>query len=61
LSSVTSDYDHGQVPTKGKRQEYQHEVIDDSYDSYEDDHPDNDPFDIDTPVETIQEMIIIAV
>jgi hypothetical protein len=45
LSSAASDSDHGQVPVKG---------IDDNYDSYEDDHPDYSPFDIDTPGETMQ-------
>jgi hypothetical protein len=54
LSSAASDYDHGHGPMRAKRQVYQREVIDYNYDSYEDNHPVYDFFDIDTPVETIQ-------
>jgi hypothetical protein len=51
--STASDYDSKHVTSKGKRQIYAHELDheeDDTYDtSYE-----MDPFDIDTPVDTIQ-------
>jgi hypothetical protein len=53
LLSTASDYDSKHVASKGKRHVYAHELTheeDDTYDvSYE-----MDPFDIDTPVDTIQ-------
>jgi hypothetical protein len=54
LSYAASDYDNGQVPAKNKRQVYQSEIQEDDFDNYEDNLPDSEPFDIDTPVETIQ-------
>jgi hypothetical protein len=55
LSFAGSDYDNGQVPAKGKQQVYQSEIQeDDLLANYEDDSPDSEPFDIDTPVKTIQ-------
>jgi phage gpG-like protein len=54
LSYAASDYDNGQVPTKSKRQVYQSEIQEDDFYNYEDNLPDSEPFDIDTPVETIQ-------
>jgi hypothetical protein len=54
LSFAASDYDNGQVPTKSKQQVYQSEIQKDDFANYEDDSPDSEPFDIDTPVETIQ-------
>jgi hypothetical protein len=54
LQVATADYDHSHIHVKGKRQVYQHDVMDDNYDSYEDDQLGYDPFDINTPVETIQ-------
>jgi hypothetical protein len=54
LSYAASDYDNGQVPAKNKRQVYQSEIQEDDFQNYEDNIPDSEPFDIDTPVETIQ-------
>jgi hypothetical protein len=53
LSYAASDYNNGPVPTKGKRQVYQSEIQEDSFDNYDDNIPDSEPFDIDTPVKTI--------
>jgi hypothetical protein len=54
--STASDYDSKHVSGKGKRQIYAHELDheeDDIYDaSYE-----MDPFDIDTPIDTIQAFV----
>jgi hypothetical protein len=54
LSFVASDYDNGQVPVKGKRQVYKSEIQEDYFAKYEDDSPDSEPYDIDTPIKTIQ-------
>jgi hypothetical protein len=54
LSYTASDYDNSQVPAKSRRQLYQSESQDDDFHNYEDNLPDSEPFDIDTPVETIQ-------
>jgi hypothetical protein len=45
LSYAASDYDNGHVPA---------ETQEDDFDNYEDNLPDSEPFNIDTPVETIQ-------
>jgi hypothetical protein len=52
---AASDYDNGQIHAKGKRQVYFHEANDDTLDTYDETHSDSEPFDIDTPVETILE------
>jgi hypothetical protein len=54
LSYAASDYDNSQVPAKHKRQVYQSEIQDDDFHNYEDNLHDSEPFDIDTPVKTIQ-------
>jgi hypothetical protein len=54
LLYAASDYDNSQVPAKSKWQLYQSESQDDDFHNYEDNLPDSEPFDIDTPVETIQ-------
>jgi hypothetical protein len=54
LSYAASDYDSGQVPPKNKRQVHQSEIQEDDFNNYEGNLPDSEPFDIDTPVETIQ-------
>jgi hypothetical protein len=54
LSYAASGYDNSQVPAKSKRQVYQSEIQDDDFHIYEDNLPDSEAFDIDTPVEAIQ-------
>jgi hypothetical protein len=54
LSYAASDYNNGQVPPKNKRQVYQSEIQEDDFNNYEDNLLDSKPFDIDTPIETIQ-------
>jgi hypothetical protein len=54
LTHSASDYDNIQIKVKGKRQVYLHEINEDTLDTYEDVASDYEPFDIDTPVETIQ-------
>jgi hypothetical protein len=60
LSYAASDCNNGQIPAKNKRQVYQSEVQEDDFNNYEDNFPDSEPFDIDTPVETIQAYAYIA-
>jgi hypothetical protein len=57
LSHATSDYDNIHIKTKGKRQVYLHDInedtnTEDTYDTC--DETPSEPFDIDTPLETIQ-------
>jgi hypothetical protein len=54
LSYAASDYDNGQVLTKGKKEVYQSEIQEYNFDNYKDNLTDSKPFYIDTPVETIQ-------
>jgi hypothetical protein len=54
LSYTASDYNSSQVPAKSRRQVYQCESQGDDFHNYEDNLPDSEPFDIDTPVKTIQ-------
>jgi hypothetical protein len=54
LSYAASDYDNGQTPAKSKRQIYQSEIQEENLCNYIDEFSDPEPFDIDTPVETIQ-------
>jgi hypothetical protein len=51
---AASDYNNSQVPAKSKRKVCQSESQDDDFHNYEDNLPDSEPFDIDTPVETVQ-------
>jgi hypothetical protein len=51
LLYAASDYDN---PTKNKRQVYQSGIQEDDFGNYKDVLLDSEPFDIDTPVETIQ-------
>jgi hypothetical protein len=58
-----SSYNHtqppinGQIATKGKRQVSQSDIYEDDTDNYEGNNNDHEPFDIDTPVETIQAYV----
>jgi hypothetical protein len=54
LSYAASNYDNGQTPMKSKRQIYQSEIQEDKLCNYIDEFSDPEPFNIDTPVETIQ-------
>jgi hypothetical protein len=54
LSYAASDYDNGQTPAKSKGQIYQSEIQEDNLCNYTDEFPDPEPFNIDTPVKTIQ-------
>jgi alpha-L-fucosidase len=57
LSHTASDYDNVQIKVKGKRQVYLHGINEDMYieDTYDTcDETPSEPFDIDTPVKTIQ-------
>jgi hypothetical protein len=54
LSYAASDYDNGQVPTKGKWQVYHSDIQEEDFHNYTDNLPDSEPFIIDTPVENIQ-------
>jgi phage gpG-like protein len=54
LSYAASEYDNGQVPAKNKRQVYQSEIQEDDFGNYKNGLLDSEPFDIDTPVKTIQ-------
>jgi hypothetical protein len=55
LSHAASDYDNGQIATKGKRQVYQSNILyNNDTDNYEKNKNNYEPYGIDTPVETIQ-------
>jgi hypothetical protein len=54
LTHAASDYDKVQIKAKGKRQVYIHNINDDTFDTYDDATSEYEPFDIDTPVDTIQ-------
>jgi hypothetical protein len=54
LSYASSDYNIGQIPAKSKQQVYQSEIQEDDFINYEDNFSNSEPFDIDTPVKTIQ-------
>jgi hypothetical protein len=54
LSYAASDHDNCQTPAKSKRQMYQSEIQEENLCNYIDEFSDPKPFDIDTPVETIQ-------
>jgi hypothetical protein len=54
LAHTASDYDNIQIKAKGKRQVYRHDINEGTFDTYDEATPDYEPFDIDTPVETIQ-------
>jgi hypothetical protein len=54
LAHAASDYDNVQIKTKGKRHVYIHDIHEDTCDTYEETTPEYEPFDIDTPVDTIQ-------
>jgi hypothetical protein len=54
LLYAASDYDTGQTPAKSKRQIYQLEIQEENLCNYIDEFSNPEPFDIDTPVETIQ-------
>jgi hypothetical protein len=54
LSHAASNYNNNQIPAKGKRQVYQSNIYEDNIDNYEGNNHDYEPFDIDTPVETIK-------
>jgi hypothetical protein len=56
LSHAASDHDKIQIKVKGKRQVYLHEV--DTFDTYHETPLDYEPFDIDTPVKTMQTTYI---
>jgi hypothetical protein len=49
-----SDCDNVQIKVKGKRQVYIHDINDDTFDTYDDATSEYEPFDIYTPVDTIQ-------
>jgi hypothetical protein len=61
LSHAASNYNNGQIQAKGKRQVYLHKVGEDTFDANEEAPSDYEPFDIDTPVETIQECFKLSV
>jgi hypothetical protein len=54
LLHAASDYNNVQIKAKGKRQVYLHEVNEDPFNTYDETPSDYEPFDIDTPVKTIQ-------
>jgi hypothetical protein len=54
LAHAASDYDNVLIKTNGKRHVYIHDIHEDTYDTYEETAPEYEPFDIDTPVDTIQ-------
>jgi hypothetical protein len=53
LLSTASDYDSKFVGTKGKRQVFAHDTMNYDDDDYYEAAYDDDPFDLDTPVDTI--------
>jgi hypothetical protein len=54
LAHAASNYNNVQIKAKGKRQVYLHDINEDTFDTYDEATPDYEPFDIDTPVDTIQ-------
>jgi hypothetical protein len=54
LTHTASDYNNVQIKVKGKRQVYIHDINDDTFDQYYEATSEYEPFDIDTPVDTIQ-------
>jgi hypothetical protein len=54
LTHAASDYNNVQIKVKGKRQVYLHDINEDTFDIYDEATSYYEPFDIDTPVETIQ-------
>jgi hypothetical protein len=54
LTQAASDYDNVQIKANSRRQVYLHDINEDTLDKYDEDTFDYEPFDIDTPVETIQ-------
>jgi hypothetical protein len=54
LLSTASDYDSKLMGTKGKSQVYAHDTMNYYDDDYYEASYDDDPFDLDTPVDTIQ-------
>jgi hypothetical protein len=54
LTHAASDYNNIQIKVKGKRQVYIHDIHDDTFDTYDDATSEYEPFDVDTPVDTIQ-------
>jgi hypothetical protein len=53
LTYAASDYNN-QIKVKDKRQVYIHDIKDDTFDTYDDATSEYEPFNIDTPVDTIQ-------
>jgi hypothetical protein len=54
LAHPASDYNNDQIKAKGKRHVYIHDINEDIFDTYDEATPDYEPFNIDTPAETIQ-------
>jgi hypothetical protein len=54
LTHAASNYNNVQIKANGKRQVYLHDINEDTFDAYDEATSDYEPFDIDTPVETIQ-------
>jgi hypothetical protein len=54
LIMITVKFPRIKFPRKNKWQVYQSEIQEDDFHNYEDNLLDSEPFDIDTPVETIQ-------
>jgi hypothetical protein len=52
LSHAASDYDNIQIKAKGKR--HLQEINEDTLDTYDEAASDYEPFDIDTPLKTIE-------
>jgi hypothetical protein len=54
LTHAASDYNNVQIKAKGKRQVYIHNINDNTFDTYNDATSAYEPFDINTPVDTIE-------
>jgi hypothetical protein len=54
LAHAASNYDNIQIKAKGRRQVYIHDINEDNVDTYDEATSEYEPFDIDTPVDTIQ-------